>query len=458
LEITETARARECLRYPVSYPQELWCAAEDRGAFGPHFTISAALRISGYVDPAALQEALDDVVERHEILRTVLRREPDGTLYQEVHPPCPVPLELRQRTGLSPQERIEAAEELLLEAESLPADPEALPVLRAILTRFDEDDWALALISHHTVGDTWSMQVIETDLAALYTARVTGLPVALTNARPYGEFALWQRSGVEGAASERNMAYWAGKLDGARIFTLPTDYPLGERSEPYEAINFTLEAELMQQVAEVAKASRGSVFHVLLAVLNILAGEIRETEDVVINTSSAGRSERSFSGTVGPCLNFITYRTKLDRADTFREVLARTRETCLEASSHEMPINIIQSKYPDLKAPAIAGSRVCDFIFGFGGTRFGGGGLKLAGGALPVQMREQKANDQPGGVSWAMGIASSGALHGKVQFNPGEFRPSTVRGWTDQYKRLMATLATSPDADLRAAVAAATMS
>src|SRR5947209_19595065 len=150
-------------RFPLSGTQELWCATEEAGSFGPRFVASKALRIAGRLDLSALRSALDDVVARHEILRTVVVRDADPP-YQEVCPPGPVPVEVRELRAVSEDARDVIAEELLIEAELSSIDVRELPLLRAVLARFDGGDSVPAIVAHHSACDAWSMQVILRDL------------------------------------------------------------------------------------------------------------------------------------------------------------------------------------------------------------------------------------------------------------------------------------------------------
>src|SRR5439155_11474666 len=137
--------------------------------------------------------------------------------------------------------------------------------------------------------------------------------------------------------------YWRAQLSGARIFALPTDRPIPDvHGSPYTARSYVLDAELMARTSTVAAATRSSAFIVLLAAFNVLAHRISGTTDPVINTLTAGREQREFHHTVGPFLNFLALRTDLGACDSLRDVVARTRRTCLQAYSHEIPIQHIE--------------------------------------------------------------------------------------------------------------------
>jgi hypothetical protein len=432
-------------RHPLSCSQELWCAGHQLGAFGSRFIMAEALRIAGRIDVAALQGALDDLVVRHEILRTVVVRDADPP-YQVVHPPSPVPLEVRDLPVAAGDGRDRAAEELLTEAELSTLDVTELPLLRAVLTRFDAIDSVLSMTTHHTSGDGWSMQLIKRDLAAFYRARTTGQPAHLPEALPYREYAAWQQSHFADGPSPVE-DYWRRKLSGAQIFALPTDRPVpATHRSPYRAHNYVVGADVMERVYAVAAATRSSPFIVMLAAFNVLAHEITGTFDPVVNTLTAGRSQRAFGHTVGPFLDFAALRTGLAGARSFRDVLARTRRTCVEAFSHEIPINFVERDIPELMA-RLREPRNCDFIFGFFRPLFDRGQTQIADGTYAVRQREQKSPDIPGGATWTMGVIDSGEALGKVQFNPDEFDEGTIVGWATGYRRILIRALDNPDQD-----------
>ena len=179
-------------------------ADDDHGPFSPRYLIVSALRITGPVDPGVLRGALDNVVARHELLRTVVVRNADpayqadtgyqaDTACQVVYPPCRVPLEVRD-LPVARACRDTVIQELMREAHSGTISAREVPLLRALLCRFDDRDSALFLTVHHSVSDGWSVQVILRDLGALYEARRTGTPAKLPAVRQYREYAEWQRA------------------------------------------------------------------------------------------------------------------------------------------------------------------------------------------------------------------------------------------------------------------------
>ncbi len=431
-------------RFPLSYPQTLWCSGEQAGSFGPRFVVAKAVRVTGTLDGAALQAALDDVVARHEQLRTVLVRDADPP-YLQVHPPSRVPLVVRELPTEPGPDRDRLAEQLLTEAESSSLDVHELPLLRAVLARFDDRDSVLSLVTHHTACDGWSVQLILRDLAACYAARTTGQPPELPPVRQYREYAVWQQEFFTGPRAVEAYAYWHKQLRGAHIFTLPTDRPIPPtHSIPYQAYDFRLDADLVSAAAGLAESIRCSTFMVMLTAFNVLAHRIRGTTDLTINTVIHGRGQRQFENTVGPFLNFLALRTCIDSGESFRDIVRRTRSTCLGAYSHEVPIQHVEQQIPELMQP-LHDPRNCDFIFGFSQSPFDGDSIRLSEQSAEVYKTETVSAEIPGGAAWTMAVLRTGELIGTVQFNPEEFDRQTVADWVSEYCRLLATAVHEPD-------------
>src|SRR4051794_23710735 len=276
--------------HPLSCQQELWCGQP--GAYGPRFIIAKSLRVTGALDVAALQGALDDVVARHEMLRTVVAHDARPP-HQWVLPPSPVPLEVRDLPPAADGSRDATVQDLITEAErsSVPADEP--PLLRAVLARFDDRDSVLSLISHHTACDGWSINVVARDLAARYAAR-TGRPAPeLPEPRQYGDYAQWQLAGTVGPAAEANMAYWHRQPDDARIFALPTDRPVRQvHDSPYATCDVGIAAGVVTAMGQLARSVHGSRLIVMLAAFNVLAHRISGTREPVVNTIVHGRNQR----------------------------------------------------------------------------------------------------------------------------------------------------------------------
>lgn len=421
---------------------------DDAGAFGPRFIMPCALRITGPLDTTALQDALDDLVVRHEILRTIVIRDATPP-YQRVRPPSPVPLHIHDlREAVRSRPRDEVAEEAVIEAKrSCFIDARQVPLLRAVLIRLDDRDWVLNLLFHHSASDSWSGQVALRDLAAYYAARTTKRPASLPPVRQYREFAEWQQARLADPAVADMLSYWQDKLAGARIFALPADRPVADRhSQPCSAHNFTIPATIMTAAVDLAKASRGSAFMVLIAAFNVLAHNITGTTDPVIDTQTTGRTETSFRDTVGTLLNFLPLRTGLADCVTFHDVLLRTTQTCLDGFAHEIPIQHIEQALPDLMKPNEDPAN-CNFIVGVFSRPIASEQLMIGGRSHEIgklTMSELVSSDIPHGLAWTLNLLHTGEAAGSVQYNRDEWDEGTIIGLVSGYCRILAAAVSEP--------------
>jgi hypothetical protein len=436
------------LHVPVSRQQLFWCAPEQSGAFSPRFIISRALRITGRIDETALQAALDDVVARHEILRTIVVRDGQPP-YQQIHPPLPVPLTIHELPPTPPEARQQVAEEQLLEAEESSVEIEQVPLLRARLARFDNRDSVLSLVCHHTACDGWSMNLLLRDLAECYAARTGERPLSLPDAPQYQDYARWQLTTTPESAK---MAYWQRKLKDARMFTLPTDHPIPvEHTAPHIRHPFVIDSAVTAAVNRFTKTERCSGFMLMLAVFNILAHRISGTLDPTISTMFPGRGEPRFKDTVGLFLNFPTMRTELSDCHSFHDVALATRTTCLEAYENEVPHWQLLEAMPEVGEP-LADPYNSYVVFGYWDaslTSAIGGPFQIGESASVIRKRSRVSERLPSGACWNMGMAPSGQVSGGLQYSTEVFEEATVAGWVSEYCRILAAAMTDPDQDWR---------
>jgi hypothetical protein len=466
-EMTESSLAldQESTRYPLSFTQEWFITldqGDDGGTFGPRFMTVNAARVTGHVDLAVLQSSLDDVVARHELLRTLVVRDADPP-YQMVLPPCRVSLEVRDLPPASGQHsgksRDLIVQELILEAEAGSISARQVPLMKVLLCRFDDHDSVLLLTVHHSVSDGWSMQVIFRDLGAFYTARRTGTAAELPQIRQYREYAAWQRANATSTAEDGAPAYWQHKLDGAREFTMPNDHGHPDSySRPYSMHVHNIEPEVMNAASALATATRSTLFTVMLSAFYILAHELTGTTDPAIRAFTAGRNEEQFQNTMGLFLNCVPFRTDIADCASFRDVVMATRETFIDAMAYELPVNVIEQTFPDF-VKSREDLRTSQFIIA---NQQGPLGSDLthpiAEGARTVTERPlegQEVHDIPSGAVWNLYARTSGELDGEVLYNLDEFDESTVVGWTAGLRRILAGAVREPDRDWRLLAGAA---
>ncbi len=453
--MTTSSLAPEPQRYRLSFSQEWFVTLDhggDSGAFGPRFLLVCAVRITGHVDLALLQGALDDVVARHELLRTLVIRDADPP-YQEIYPPCQVPLEVKDLPSATGKSRDIVAQELIAEAEAGRISAQEVPTLRALLCRFDDRDSALVLTVHHSVSDGWSLQVILRDLGAFYAARRSGLPAKLPEVRQYREYAEWQKASATSTAEDGAPRYWQDKLRGGREFTIPNDHGhLDSYSSPYSLYNDTINAGVMSAASALATRARSTTFTVLLSAFYVLAHNITGATDLAIRAFTAGRSEEQFQDTMGLFINVLPFRTDLADCASFRDILIRAKETFVDALAHELPVTVIEQTFPDF-VKSREDLRTSQFIISETPTQLGDVVFPIADGAREVHqylLEESRHHDIPTGLVWGLTPTPDGGLCSGVLFNPDEFDESTVAGWAAGLRQILTGAVRDPDQDWKA--------
>jgi condensation enzyme len=451
---TSLAHVRDSQRYPLSVTQERFVTmdkGDDGGPFGRRYLIVSPLRVTGPVDLAVLQGALDDVVARHELLRTLVVRDADPP-YQLVCPPCQVPLAVRDLPPVTGKSRDMVIQELIVEVQAGTISAREVPLMRALLCRFDGRDSVLFLTVHHSVCDGWSIQVIFRDLGAFYAARASGTPPKLAEMRQYREYAEWQRASAASTPDDGALRYWAGKLDGAREFAIPNDHGHPERySRPYSLHVYGIEADVMAAGAGLANAARGTLFMVMLAAIYVLGNQLTGATDLAVNAVSAGRNELEFQHTTGLFLNVVPFRTEIADCTSFRDVVVKTRETFIGAIAHELPASVIEQAFPDFISPR-EDTRLSQFLILQTPSQYGEMTLPIAEGAREIDetlLAETESSDILSGTEWHLSRQPDGSLNGSVHFNLDEFEESTVQGWTGGFKRILASAVRNPDQDWR---------
>ncbi|HET7230144.1 MAG TPA: condensation domain-containing protein, partial [Longimicrobium sp.] len=323
--------------FPLSFAQQrLWFLLQLDPANTAYNMVGAA-RLDGALDVDALRRAIERVVGRHDALRSLIARH-EGEWVQVVSEQMPVTLEMETLEAASPAEHDAAVEARVRREHARPFDPQAGPPLRATLLRLSGERHVLVLSMHHLTGDGWSRAVIVREIAALYTALVTGGEAELP-ALPvrYADYAAWQRERMRGEVLERELGYWREKLAGApEALELPADHPRPPvQSFAGRTHRFPLPPETAEALRALGRAEGATPFMVLLAAFKTLLARHTGQGDLVVGTPVANRGRHETEGVVGFFANTLALRTDLSGDPTFREALRRVRDTAVGAYAHE---------------------------------------------------------------------------------------------------------------------------
>jgi amino acid adenylation domain-containing protein len=315
--------------------QQLWLL--DRLLGGrPVYNVWAVLRLVGPLEVGALREALRELVQRHEILRTRFGTAEAGPV-QLIAPQLDCPLEVEAVGALPEGQREMQARRRAQELVGQPFDLESGPLLRARLLDLGGAEHWLVLALHHIVIDGWSFGVLWRELSELYAACVQGRPAALAELPvQYADYAVWQRERLHEEAAAQPLAYWKEALAELPVLELSTDRP--RPSVPsYRGgrIVFELGEELTRGLKEIGRRERATLFMTLLASVQVLLYRYSGQEDFAVGVPVAGRTRPELEGLIGYFVNMLVLRAELSGEPTFREYLGRVRERALAAYAHQ---------------------------------------------------------------------------------------------------------------------------
>jgi len=323
-------------RVPLSFSQNrLWFLERFQPGTSA-YNMYLPIPLHGTVDVAILRLALNQLVSRHESLRTTFRVE-TGEPYQEIAPPSEAAFDAvdLEPLGAAREQRFS---ELAMEFALAPFSLERGPLFRARLFRDGDQPSLLVLCMHHIVSDGWSMGLIMRDLAELYSAQLEGRAPNLGGLPlQYKDFVRWQREHVNGPERDRLLAYWTRQLAGApQLIDLPTDRARPARQTfKGDVRTRALGGELSAAIQALCLRTGCTPFMVLLAAFGTLLGRMSGQDDVLLGTPIANRVRNEFENIVGFFANTLVLRVSIGGGPTFLELLERVRRMSLDAYEHQ---------------------------------------------------------------------------------------------------------------------------
>jgi pristinamycin I synthase-3/4 len=322
---------------PLSFAQRRLWFLDQMQPGSPFYNIPIALSLRGRLDRAAFAAAIDEIVRRHESLRTTFA-EVGSSPVQRIAPDASVAIAEIDLEGLPEAGRRATASRLGRREALRPFDLATGPLLRATLVRLSAEEHLALFTLHHIVSDGWSTGLVTRELAALYTAFAGGYPSPLPEpALQYADYARWQRDWLAGETLEALASFWRRELgDAPPRLDLP-----GDRERPAVASTRggartrLLPAELAAGIERLARAESATLFMVVLAGGAALLGWLAGVDDLVLGTDVAGRNRGETEDIVGFFINQLALRCRLGGDPEFRELVARVRESTLAAYAHQ---------------------------------------------------------------------------------------------------------------------------
>ncbi|HEX9942196.1 MAG TPA: amino acid adenylation domain-containing protein [Thermoanaerobaculia bacterium] len=429
---------------PLSFAQErLWFLDQLEGP-SPTYNIPAALRLLGRLDVPALARSLGEIVRRHAVLRTRFAALEGGPI-QVVDPPAPFPLPVIDLSGLPPQTRDGEARRLAAAEAVQPFDLARGPVLRGTLLRLEPGEHAVLFTLHHIAGDGWSMGVLTRELAALYGAFAAGRPSPLPEPPiQYVDYARWQRERLAGDTLRSELAFWREALATAPVLELPTDRP----RPPVQTFRgatrpFRIGAGPARALAALGQGQGATLFMTLLAGFAALLARHAGQDDLSLGSPVAGRPGAQLEGLIGFFVNTLVLRMDAAGDPSFRDLVARARETALAAFRHqEVPFErVVEEVQPGRDL-----SRSPLFQAFFALQNAPTGPLELPGLTLaPFAAREEVAAKFDLTLSV---VELPDGLLGRLDHNVDLFDPATAARLAGRLTALLEGAAAGPDLPL----------
>ncbi|WP_431900391.1 amino acid adenylation domain-containing protein [Nonomuraea sp. bgisy101] len=329
-EPTDVPAGRPRIMPLAPVQQRLWflhCYAP-----GVDYNVGCAVRLTGRLNPDALDRALSQVVARHEPLRTTFAADATGRGTQTVHPPGPIAAERTDLTGIPETEQEQAVRDLLRTELLHPFDLSQGPLLRPRLVRLTPTEHILSLSAHHLITDDWSYEILLSELGAHYTGERLDLPVLPLT---YADYGIQRRKRLDDGTADAQLAYWRRRLDAAPPLELPTDRARTPHTGTEGArVRHRIPGPIPGRLRTVAHQHGATLFQALLTACQILFARHSGQSDIVSGTVTSGREDLEADHLIGFFVNTLVLRTQVTDDRPFIELLTDVRDAMLDAAEN----------------------------------------------------------------------------------------------------------------------------
>jgi amino acid adenylation domain-containing protein len=406
-------------------------------------------RIRGALDLRALERALNSIVARHAVLRTIFQSR-DGDPVQIVTAPAAVEIANLDLSVAPEAGRLDAGVTAAIETSNRAFELTRDPMLRPLVIKLGEDDYLLLLSMHHIAFDGWSAGVLMRELSAVYASDVSdnGAEASAQMLKPlaiqYADFARWQSEAAYGPAMQESLAWWHDRLAGVPpLLAIPTDRPRPPR-ETFSgaAVTFVVAKELVDRLKGIARGERATLFMTLLAGFQTMLHRYGAGDDIVVGTPVAGRTRVETEGLIGLFVNILAMRGDLAGDPTFRELIRKTRDRALEAYAHQdLPFDaVVESLHPErnLSYPPIVQATFQVRNYPLEDTRLG-------------RLEVEEIDFDPGVAQFDLSLEVTekpDRLFCKLIYNRDIFDRETIARMAGHFETLLDGIAVDPDTNI----------
>ncbi|MEG4211267.1 amino acid adenylation domain-containing protein [Microcoleus sp. S13_B4] len=444
---------------PLSFAQQRLWFLDQLVPNNPFYNVPAALRLTGSLNFAALQQTFNEIVRRHEALRTTLAVV-SGQAVQRIAAAFHLPINVVDLRNLPKESRQTEANRLTAQEAQRSFNLSNDLLLRVTLLQLDDTEYLLMLNMHHIVSDGWSIGVLIQELGALYTAFASEKPSPLPALSiQYADFAKWQREWLQGEVLETQLAYWRQQLNGISMLNLPADRPRPAIQSYRGKRQFLQLPKQLSEALETLSQREGvTLFMTMLAAFKTLLYHYAQQEDIVVGSPIANRNRSEIEALIGFFVNSLVLRTDLSGNPTFLELLNRVKEVALGAYAHQdLPFEkLVEELHPDR---ALNQNPLFQVAFALQNTP--GNHLELPELTLSPQQLDvgtarfdlefhlwerspnsSGSNQSPSNKLW---VDSSEGISGMVIYSADLFDEATISRLIGHFQALLESIVTNPE-------------
>ncbi|HEY9874102.1 MAG TPA: amino acid adenylation domain-containing protein, partial [Candidatus Obscuribacterales bacterium] len=443
--LTITRQSRESNSFPLSFAQQRLWFFDQLDPGNPTYNVCSIGRVAGKLNAIALEQSLNEIIRRHEILRTTFKVV-DGQPVQVIAPSLTLNIPIIDLREIPESLREQEVQRLVNQESDRPFDLQTGSLLRVSLLHLTEFEYLLVFCMHHIISDGWSTGILIHELATLYATfarrdipdNVSTLPELPIQ---YADFALWQRQWLQGKELENQLGYWTKKLGGnLPILNLPSDRPRPAVQTFHGAVEkFVLPPKLTQALTQLSQRQGATLFMALLAAFNVLLYRYTGQEDILVGTPIANRHRQEIEGLIGLFTNTLVMRTDLSGTPTFKDLLARVRQTALDAYKHQdLPFEkLVEVLQPDRN---LSYNPIFQVLFGLRN-------IKLPTLELPeVTLTPQELDRKTSRFDLSLDLwEDAEGISGVFEYSTDLFDASTIGRMVKHFQTLLEGIVANPD-------------
>ncbi|MFN6563694.1 MAG: non-ribosomal peptide synthetase [Nostoc sp. ChiSLP01] len=446
--------SQEVFIFPPSFAQQRLWFLDQLIPGNSIYNVPTVIRLTGSLNLAALEQTFNEIVRRHETLRTtfiVL----DGQPLQAITPSLTIPISVFDLQQF-PADKQEVEAKCIITAEiEHPFDLSSGPLLRVMLLMLCETEHILLLNMHHIICDDWSIGILIQELGTLYAAFAQNQPSPLVELPlQYADFAHWQREWLQKEVLQSQLAYWREQLNGISILHLPTDKPRPAIQNYQGATQFLeLPKNLIDALEKLSQQESATLFMTLVAAFKTLLYRYTHQEDIALGSPIANRNRSEIEGIIGFFVNSLVLRSNLSGNPTFLEVIARVREVTLGAYSHQdLPFEkLVEELHPERN---LSQHPLFQVVFGFQNAPMSS--LELPGlvpslrnidlkkTRFDLELHLWKCSEDFRSL-WGGSWEYSEGLRGVMVYNTDLFERATITRMLKHFKTLLSGIVANPE-------------